>query len=62
MKHSEPTDRIQTYSLYNDQYEDEAYFSRQPMKKQTEDGKPSKGKKPRKKDYAEERNRKRDYE
>ena len=47
---------------YNDQYEDEAYFSRQPMKKQTEDEKPSKGKKPRKKDYSDERQRKRDYE
>ena len=62
MKHYEPTDRIQTYSLYNDQYEDEAYFSRSPMKKQTEDEKPSKGKKPRKKDYSDERQRKRYYE
>jgi len=47
---------------YQDQYEDEAYFSRQPMKKQTEDEKPSKGRKPRKDNYQEQRQRKRDYE
>jgi hypothetical protein len=36
--------------------------SRSPMKKQTEDEKPSKGRKPRKDNYQEQRNRKREQE
>jgi hypothetical protein len=48
--------------MKHQQFDEDMYFSRQPMKKQTEDEKPSKGRKPRKDNYQEQRNRKREQE
>jgi hypothetical protein len=50
---------IMNYHNFDD---NEEYFSKQPIRKQSEDEKPSKGKKPRKLDRQKARDKKREYE
>jgi len=47
---------------YHNFDDNEEYFSKQPMRKQSEDEKPPNSKKPRKLDRQKERDRKREYE
>lgn len=49
-------------NFYYKQSEEDTFAQREPMRKHSEDEKPSKGKKPRKLDRQKARDRKREYE